>query len=147
MIARQVDYARCFRTRIGRATTRPDRYPRLWPIGGQRPYDEARRLAAAGYVAIVPHYFDRAKPDPENGVENARPYSPRSQTIRDVVGYASKRDDVDSGKIGILGSSLGVGEVRVDGIRRTLAFLEEHLKKAVVDTDAPKKGRTKSRKP
>ena len=70
-------------------------------------HEEARRLAEAGYVAIVPHYFDRAKPDPKNGVKNARTYAQWTQTIRDVVSYAVKRDDVDPARIGILGSSLG----------------------------------------
>ena len=69
--------------------------------------EEARRFAEAGYVAIVPHYFDRAKPDPKNGLKNAKSYTQWSQTIRDVVGYAAKRDDVDSGRIAIHGSSLG----------------------------------------
>jgi carboxymethylenebutenolidase len=67
----------------------------------------ARRLAGAGYVALVPHYFGRLKPDPKDGRKNARSFAVWSQTVRDTVGYAARRPDVEPGRIGLVGSSLG----------------------------------------
>jgi carboxymethylenebutenolidase len=70
-------------------------------------HDGARRLARAGYVAILPHYFGRAVPDRKNGQKNSRSYQAWVQTVGATVAYTARRADVDSEQIGILGFSLG----------------------------------------
>ena len=70
-------------------------------------HDMARRLARAGYVALVPHYFGSLKPDPKNGRKNARSYATWTRTVIDSISFASRRRDVDPKRIGVLGSSLG----------------------------------------
>ncbi len=67
----------------------------------------ARKLAGAGYVALVPHYFGSHKPDRKNGQKNARSFSFWERTVSDTVGYAARRTDVDPKRIGLLGTSLG----------------------------------------
>jgi carboxymethylenebutenolidase len=70
-------------------------------------HDLARRLARTGYVALVPHYFGGLKPDPRNGRKNARSFAAWTRTVRDTVGSAARRADVDPRRIGLLGVSLG----------------------------------------
>ncbi len=67
----------------------------------------ARQLAQAGYVALVPHYFGRDKPDPKRGLKNARSFGVWERTVSNTVGFAAKRPDVDSKRIGLAGMSLG----------------------------------------
>jgi carboxymethylenebutenolidase len=67
----------------------------------------ARQLAQAGYVAAVPHYFGRDKPDPKRGQKNARSFGVWERTVSDTVGFAAKRPDVDPKRIGLVGMSLG----------------------------------------
>jgi carboxymethylenebutenolidase len=67
----------------------------------------ARHLAEAGYVALVPHYFGRDKPDPKRGQKNARSFGVWERTVSDTVGFAAKRPDVDPKRIGLVGMSLG----------------------------------------
>jgi carboxymethylenebutenolidase len=67
----------------------------------------ARQLAQAGYVALVPQYFGRDKPDPKRGLKNARSFGVWERTVSDTVGFAAKRPDVDSKRIGLAGMSLG----------------------------------------
>ena len=52
-------------------------------------HDLARRLALRGYVALVPHYFGRLKPDPKNGQKNARSFSAWTRTVSDAISYAA----------------------------------------------------------
>jgi carboxymethylenebutenolidase len=67
----------------------------------------ARKLAEAGYIALVPHYFGSHKPDRKNGQKNARSFLFWERTVSETVGYAARRTDVDPKRIGLLGSSLG----------------------------------------
>src|SRR5262245_25224359 len=58
-------------------------------------HELARRLARAGYVALVPHYFGGRKPDPKDGRKNARSFAAWERAVDDTVGYAARRPDVD----------------------------------------------------
>lgn len=66
----------------------------------------ARYLAGAGYVALVPHYFGGLKPSKDIW-KNARGFATWERRVSLIVGYAGRRSDVDPGRIGILGTSLG----------------------------------------
>ena len=70
-------------------------------------HDLARRLARAGYVALVPHYFGSRKPDPKDGRKNVRSFAAWERTVGETVSYASRRADVDPKRIGLLGTSMG----------------------------------------
>jgi len=70
-------------------------------------HEQARRLAGTGYVALVPHYFGRLKPDPKNGQKNARSFSAWTRAVSDSISLATRRPDVDPKRIGVLGASLG----------------------------------------
>src|SRR5579864_678996 len=98
------------------APAEPGKYPAIVVVHGHGgvgegkrsgSHEQARRLARAGYVALVPHYFGRAVPDRKNGQKNARSYPIWVRTVRDTVGYAAHRADVDPKRIGLLGFSLG----------------------------------------
>jgi carboxymethylenebutenolidase len=98
----------------------PGRYPLvviLHGAGGIAPegrastlHEEARRLARRGYVAMVPHYFDRtAGARLNNPVKTARYYKVWMETVADLVSYAARLPQVDRRKVGLLGHSLGAG--------------------------------------
>jgi len=70
-------------------------------------HEQARRLARAGYVALVPHYFGRAVPDQKNGRKNAQSFAVWVRTVGDTIGYAVHRANVDPKRIGLVGFSLG----------------------------------------
>jgi carboxymethylenebutenolidase len=73
-------------------------------------HEEARRLARRGYVAMVPHYFDRtAGAKLNNPVKNARYYKIWMETVADLVTHASRLPQVDRRRVGLLGHSLGAG--------------------------------------
>lgn len=80
--------------------------------------ERARELARAGYVALLPHYFDRTGTNLKNGQRNRRYFDVWMQTVRDAVTYASAQPAVDRRRIGLLGYSLGahvsVGESAFD---------------------------------
>jgi carboxymethylenebutenolidase len=69
--------------------------------------EPARRLAQFGYVALVPHYFGKNRPDRKNGRKNARSHQIWEQNVAATISFAAKRADVDPQRIGLLGSSLG----------------------------------------
>ena len=94
----------------------PGKYPAIVVVHGHGgvgdgkrsgSHDLARRLARAGYIAMVPHYFGRLKPDPKDGRKNARSFAVWERTVSDTVGFAARRPDVDARRIGLLGSSMG----------------------------------------
>jgi carboxymethylenebutenolidase len=70
-------------------------------------HEEARRLARAGYVALVPHYFGKAIPDKRNGLKNSRSCAVWVRSVAATIDYAARRPDVDPRRIGIVGFSLG----------------------------------------
>jgi carboxymethylenebutenolidase len=69
--------------------------------------ERARDLARAGYVALIPHYFDRTGTDLKNANRNRRHFQAWMETVRDAVSYASARPNVDRRRVGLLGYSLG----------------------------------------
>jgi carboxymethylenebutenolidase len=98
----------------------PGRYPLvvlLHGAGGIGPdgpgsllHEEARRLARSGYVAMVPHFFDRtAGAKLNNPTRNARYYKVWMETIADAVSYGVRLPQVDRRHVGLLGHSLGAG--------------------------------------
>ena len=115
----------------------PGRYPLvvlLHGAGGIGPdgpgsllHEEARRLARSGYVALVPHYFDRtAGAKLNNPTRNARYYKVWMETIADAVSYAGRLPQVDRRHVGLLGHSLGAGLAVSNGMadRRVSAVVE-----------------------
>jgi dienelactone hydrolase len=73
--------------------------------------DFAGYLADAGFVVLVPHYFERTQTPP--GLQTVLPVYVRHRdewldTIGDCLKYAASRTaDVDKTKLGLLGFSLG----------------------------------------
>ena len=73
-------------------------------------HEEARRLARRGYVAVIPHYFDRTAGAKLNSpTRNARYYKVWMETIADAVTYAGRLPQVDRRHVALLGHSLGAG--------------------------------------
>jgi dienelactone hydrolase len=63
-------------------------------------------LSAAGFTVFMPYYFERTGTKPHDD------YSPEQfaqwiATVRDAVKWASARNDVQPGRIGVVGLSLG----------------------------------------
>jgi carboxymethylenebutenolidase len=94
----------------------PGRYPAVVVLHGNGGIGDGKRsgfhhlarvLARSGYVALVPHYFGRQKPDARNGRKNARSFDTWTRTVSAAVSHAARRPDVDPQRIGLVGSSLG----------------------------------------
>jgi carboxymethylenebutenolidase len=95
----------------------PGRYPvvvLLHGVGGIGPpgtgsplREQARRLARQGFVALIPHYFDRTGAKLNNARRNARYYDVWMETVSDAVTYAGRLPQVDRRRVGLLGFSLG----------------------------------------
>jgi carboxymethylenebutenolidase len=105
----------------------PGRYPLvlilhghggIGPAGGRSPLrDEARLLARQGYVALIPHYFDRtAGAKLNNAVRNARYYKIWMETVADAVTYGGRLPQVDRRHVGLIGHSLGASVVISNGL-------------------------------
>ena len=69
--------------------------------------ERARELARAGYVALIPHYFERTGANLKNANRNRQYFQVWMETIRDAVTYAAAQPAVDRRRIGLLGYSLG----------------------------------------
>jgi dienelactone hydrolase len=118
------------------APTAPGRYPLVVVLHGHGGigsegrgsslHEEARRLARLGYVALVPHYFDRTGTKFNNAVRNGRYYKVWRETIADVVTYGGKLPQVDRRRVGLIGHSLGASVVVSCGMvdRRISAVVE-----------------------
>jgi dienelactone hydrolase len=67
-----------------------------------------RLLAKEGYVVLLVHYFDRTGHERVTPKEVTRDlFLAWRTTIRDAVKFAGKQKQVDAGRIGLLGFSLG----------------------------------------
>jgi dienelactone hydrolase len=74
----------------------------------------AEQIAAAGFAVFIPHYFnssDGADTDPvpvlfQRRIPRVRGYGPR---VKAGVEYAMSQADSDSGRVGVVGLSLGGG--------------------------------------
>lgn len=118
------------------APKEPGRYPAvvlLHGAGGPGPPDtdsplreQARRLARQGFVAIIPHYFDRTGTKFNNAVRNGRYYATWIETVSDAVTYAGRLPKVNRRRIGLLGHSLGASVAISAGMtdRRVSAVVE-----------------------
>jgi carboxymethylenebutenolidase len=77
------------------------------PGTGSMLREQARRLARLGYVALIPHYFDRTGTKLDNATRNGRYYKVWTETVADAVTYGIRLPQVDRRKVGLLGFSLG----------------------------------------
>jgi carboxymethylenebutenolidase len=93
----------------------PGRYPAVvilhgaggMPAGGIAFRAFARVLARQGYVALIPHYFDRTGTAMADDRTIPKHFAAWMETVADAVTYAASRPNVDPGRIGLLGFSLG----------------------------------------
>lgn len=67
----------------------------------------ARDLARAGYVALLPHYFDATGPAPGVFAINPVQFLAWMQAVADGMTYAAREYPVGARRIGLLGFSLG----------------------------------------
>jgi carboxymethylenebutenolidase len=69
--------------------------------------ERARELARAGFVSLVPHFFDRTGTKFSNPYRNRDYFQVWTETIQATVSYAANLPTVDRRRIGLLGFSLG----------------------------------------
>ncbi len=66
----------------------------------------ARRLAASGFVVLIPHYF-AATGDADKPEIDARRFGTWLATLGEVIDFGSGLEGVDSKRVGLSGFSLG----------------------------------------
>lgn len=77
-------------------------------LGGKWYRDAAKRVAEAGYETYLVHYFNRTGDWRVTDVEEIHQKVPVwTTTMRDAVTFVAQRPEVDSGRIGMVGISLG----------------------------------------
>jgi dienelactone hydrolase len=86
------------------------------PGGGSMLREQARRLARQGYVAVIPHYFDRTGTNFDNATRNARYYKVWVETASDAVTYGGRLPQVDRRHVGLLGFSRGASVAVTTGL-------------------------------
>jgi carboxymethylenebutenolidase len=65
-------------------------------------------LAEKGYATFLVHYFDRTGTKETTDVKEIKKhFLTWLETVHDAVDYAARQDSVDSGRIGVVGFSLG----------------------------------------
>lgn len=71
----------------------------------------ARRLAAEGYVALVPHYREAITSSraAKNARRNAPDFTTCEKNLRDVLNHAAEQPRIDANRIGVIGYSMGAG--------------------------------------
>lgn len=96
------------------APKRPGRHPAVLilhgsgGLQGRGGYDVlARELARRGYVALIPHYFDRTGTTLALPKTMKEEFTPWMETVGDGVLFAAGRGEVDPERIGLIGFSLG----------------------------------------
>lgn len=67
----------------------------------------ARRLAAHGYVALIPHYFERTKTIIARPGEMQVKFREWAAVLVETTDLAARMDDVDPARVGFMGFSLG----------------------------------------
>ena len=67
----------------------------------------ARRLAERGYVALIPHYFERTGTVEAKPGEMQTKFREWSAALVETVDLAGRMDDVDPARVGLMGYSLG----------------------------------------
>ena len=76
-------------------------------VGGPEFREFARELARRGYVARIVHYFDGTGIKSADASAIARNFSSWMLTVGDAITELARSEDVDPGRIGLLGFSLG----------------------------------------
>ncbi|MET0427369.1 MAG: dienelactone hydrolase family protein [Microvirga sp.] len=77
-------------------------------LGNTREYVQgARAIAAAGYRVYLIHYLDRTQERRASFATLFQNFMPWVETVRDAVAFVAGRAEVDPGRIGIVGISLG----------------------------------------
>lgn len=76
-------------------------------VGGREFREFARELARRGYVAQIVHYFDQSGIRHADASAIGRSFSSWMVTIGDALTSLSQQENVDPGRIGLLGFSLG----------------------------------------
>jgi carboxymethylenebutenolidase len=76
-------------------------------IGGPEFREFARELARRGYVAHIVHYFDQTGDVRADAQAIGRSFSTWMITIGDALTAVAKQENVDPGRLGLLGFSLG----------------------------------------
>jgi dienelactone hydrolase len=99
------------------APERPGKYPAVILLHGSGGLEQATggvfrniatTLASRGYVALIPHYFE--KTDHILGRPNRQgEYEAWLEAVKDAVEYAAARDEVDPTKFAMIGYSMGSG--------------------------------------
>jgi carboxymethylenebutenolidase len=78
--------------------------------------ERARELARAGYIALLPHLFDRTGNKLNNAYKNREHFQAWMETVHETIGYAATLPSVDRRRIGLLGYSLGAHVVVSEAI-------------------------------
>ncbi len=76
-------------------------------VGGAEFRNFARELACRGFVARIVHYFDQSGTRHADAAQIARSFSSWMATVGDAITSLARREDVDPGRVGLLGFSLG----------------------------------------
>ncbi|MCB8819626.1 dienelactone hydrolase family protein [Microvirga rosea] len=77
-------------------------------LGHNRQYrDGASAIAASGYQVHLVHYLDRTGERRASFATLFQNFMPWTETVRDALAWVSGRSEVDPGKIGLVGISLG----------------------------------------
>lgn len=76
-------------------------------VGGPEFRQSGRELARRGYVARIVHYFDQTGTTTADAATIARSFSAWMVTIGDAITDLSEAPNVDPGRVGLLGFSLG----------------------------------------
>ncbi len=76
-------------------------------LGGFLFREQARRLARQGYLALVPHYFDRTGTRIADVGTMVRRFPDWLETLSDLTTFAVTMRGADPGRVGLVGYSLG----------------------------------------
>jgi len=70
-------------------------------------YGIARELAKAGYVVVIPHYFDKTDTKFADPIKMFVNFMPWAATVKESIAYTETLVNVDKEKLGLCGVSLG----------------------------------------
>lgn len=76
-------------------------------VGGPLFRLTAEALARQGYVVYLPHYFEKTGTQFATRADDVKYFATWMRTIADTIGQARTKSNVDAGRIGLIGFSLG----------------------------------------
>ncbi len=76
-------------------------------VGGAMFREAAQTLAHMGYVVLLPHYFEKTGTQYATRDDDVRFFASWMKTVADAIEFAGKQPNVDAGRIGLIGYSLG----------------------------------------